>query len=255
MYHNMKGETMKAISGSVATVLLGLCMAGIAWADHESVSVTGKGEIKQKPDVAYVTVYIKGEGATMVDAAKEADQKVEEIKTAVQKKHKEIQSIEVSDVTVGEAQRQVWTPDQKEEPPHPEITRRIRFATAPDPAKAYELIDTAVGAGALMQIASSVHYSDDTRSIVVYALLNPASLEAKARKDAMAGARQEADSLAALVGKKIGGVLKIGHQDADFFSHAVRIMGRDPDLPTRYFSLNAKEVTVTCALSVTFELK
>jgi hypothetical protein len=243
-------NTIRKISGAV---LLLLCLAGIARADDNSVAVAGRGEVKAKPDVAYVSVYVKAEGAAMVDAAKEADQKVEELKTAL-KKHKEIQSIEVFDVTIGEAQRQVWTPDQKEEPPHPEINRRIRIATAPEPAKVYELIDTALAAGAVMQMSSSVHYSDDTRSIVVYGLLKARPLEAKAREAAMAEARSEAESLAALAGKKLGGVLRIGHQEP-YMNYASPFPGRESNLPTRYTSVNPKEVVVTCGLSVTFELK
>jgi hypothetical protein len=245
---------MSRIGKSIGTTLFAFCLACFARADDNSVAVAANGEIKAKPDVAYVTVYVKGEGAAMVDAAKEADQKVDEVKAAVQKAHKEIQSIEVSDVTVGEAQRQVWSSEQKEEPPHPEITRRIRMATAPEPAKVYELIDTALTAGALMQISSNVHYPNDGGSIVVYGLLKPEPLEAKAREAAMADARKEAESLAALAGKKLGGVTKIGYQES-YPSYTVQVVGAEPDAPTRYPSQNAKEVTVTCALSVTFELK
>jgi hypothetical protein len=249
---------MNTIGKIMGTMLFLLCLAGIARADDNRVGVTGKGEIKARPDVAYVTVYVKAEGAAMADAGKEADQKVDEVKTAIQKAHKEIQSIEVSEVTVGEAQRQVWTPTtagEREDSPHPEITRRIRIATVPKPAKIYELIDTALAAGALMQVPSSIHYPDDSRNIVVYGLLKPEPLEAKAREAAMADARKEAQSLAALAGKKVGGVVNIGRQESYSPSYVVRMMGRESDAPTRYSSLNAKEVTVTCGLSVTFELK
>ncbi len=246
---------MSTICKSSGAILFLLCLAGIACGDENSVSVAGRGEIKAPPDVAYVTVYVKAEGAAMVDAAKEADQKVEEVKTAL-KKRKEVRSIEICDVTIGEAAAQAYSPyQQKEEPPHPEIVRQVRLATAPEPAKVYELIDAALAAGAVMQVPSSIRYSGDTRSVVVYGLLRAEPMKAKAREEAMAAARNEARSLAALAGKHVGSVIKIGDQETYRPISTVRIMGREPDLPTRYFSLNAKEVTVDSALSVMFELK
>ena len=70
-----------------------------------------------------------------------------------------------------------------------------------------------------MQVASSVRYSDDTRSVVVYGLLRAEPMKAKAREVAMAAARDEARSLAALAGKNVGSVVKIGDQDVSSGLH------------------------------------
>jgi len=246
---------MKAIIRSVGAAVVGLCVAGSVVADDNTVTVTGKAELKQKPDVAYVTLYVKGDGILMVDAAKKADQKVEEIKKAVQDKFKGIQAIEVSDVAVGEAQRESWGPDRQDVTRRPEISRRLRITTAPNPAQVYDLVDTAIRAGALMQIPSNVRYSDDVRSVVVYGLLKSPQVEAQARESAMADARKEAQTLAGLAGKKLGAVVTIGCGGSFSAGFPIRVMGRETDYPTSYVGQNPNEITVSYTLSATFDLK
>lgn len=247
---------MKAISRNVAMAVTALLiMTGTIFADDNTVTVTGKAVLKHKPDVAYVTLYIKADGILMTDAAKKADQKVEEVKKAIQEKFKDIQSFEVSDVVVGEAQREYWGPDRKEDVPRPEIARRLRIATAPNPTQVYELIDTAIRAGALMQIPSSVRYSDDMRSVVVYGLVKSPELESQTREAAMADAKQRAQKLAALAGKKIGDVVNIGCSGSYPEGFPIRVMGREADFPTEHLATNPNEITISHTISVTFELK
>jgi uncharacterized protein YggE len=245
---------MRTISGIAGGVLLGLCVAAAAAAEEHSLTVLGRAELKQKPDVAFVTVFVKADALTMTDAAKEADQKVEEVKKAL-KKYKEIKGIEVSDAAVGETQRQFYSADQKEEGQHPEVVRRIRITTQPAPAQVYQIIDAAISAGAVMQIPSAIRYSDDTRTMVIYAVLKTAEVETQARRAALADAKQQAESLAAMAGKKLGGVVKIAIDNFSTSKYPVRIMGRESDFPTPYFGQNSKEVLIGCSFSVTFELK
>ncbi|HNR94416.1 MAG TPA: SIMPL domain-containing protein [Kiritimatiellia bacterium] len=246
---------MTAIGRCALAAAVGLCMITGTLADDNTVTVTGKAEIKKKPDVAYVTLYVKGEGILMVDAAKKADQKVEEIKMALQEQIKGILAVEVSDVAVGEAQREYWGPDRKEESPRPEITRRLRITISPDPVHVYELVDVAIRAGALMQIPSTVHYSGDVRSVVVYGLLDSSGVEAEARDAAMADARKEAQSLAALAGKSLGDVVKVGCGGTFPSGFPVHVMGRQADYPTAYVGQNPSEIAVNYSLSVSFDMR
>ena len=70
---------MKTISTTAGTLLAALCVTCAAGAEEKNVTVTLKVERKVKPDAAFVTLYVKADALTMVDAAKEADQKVEEV--------------------------------------------------------------------------------------------------------------------------------------------------------------------------------
>jgi uncharacterized protein YggE len=225
------------------------------FAEENTVTVTGKAKIKHKPDVAFVTLYIKADGILMSDAVKKADQKVEDVKEAIQDKFKNIKSFEVYDVSIGEAQREYFVPDRKEETSHPEIVRRIRIMIDPNPAQSYELIDIAIRAGALMEIPSRTRYSEDVRSNVVYGLLKSIDIEKKVSEAALADAKQKAQKLAALAGKKIGDVINIGCSGSCSYDFPIRIMGLEPDFPTEYIGMNSEEISISQSISVTYELK
>jgi uncharacterized protein YggE len=244
---------MKAIINVAGAVLLGIFMAGIARADDHGVTVVGKGEIKHKPDVAYVTLFVKGDALTLVDAAKEVDQKVNAVKKALEK-YKEIITIEVTDMSVGEFERQVVSPDEKQGY-HPEMARRIRISTLPDLTKIYPMIDTATSAGALLDVSSSMHYAGETERVVVYALLKSEKAEEEARRLALADAKRQAESLTAMAGKKIGGVVRIETNSDVASSISMQIMGQDADFSSAYYGQKSEAVAVGVYLTVTFELK
>jgi uncharacterized protein YggE len=246
---------MKKFGLYLLTMLLGLFLSCNSYAADNTVTVIGKAERKFKPDIAFVTLYIKADGILMTDAAKNADQKIDEVRKAIQEKFKSIKSFDVSDVSVGEAQRGYWGPDKKEERPHPEISRRIRITIEPNPIQAYELIDTAIRAGALMDIPSSTRYQGDVRSIVMYGLLKTKEIEIEVREAALANAKQEAQKLATLAGKKLGDVSTIGCSGSCSYDFPMRIMGFESDFPNEYITTNSKEINVRHNISVTYELK
>ena len=246
---------MKTIIKTAAVVLFGLCLAQIALAEADSVSVVGKAQLKQKPDVAFVTFYVKGTGDTMVNAAKEADEKVDEVKNGLLKKYKKFRAIEVSDAAVGEAQRNSTAPRRRTKARIQRLPIDCTSRPIPIP-RLYRMIDAAVNAGAVMQMPSTVRYPDDIRSIVVYGLLKSAPFEALARQSAMADARKQAEALAAVAGKHVGEVIRIGGEGSALPQRlSLRIMGAESDFPTPYYSQNPNEVVVSYTLSVTFELK
>jgi len=244
------------ILATVMAIALAASLASVpALAEDNTVTVTGKAEIKAKPDVAYVTLYVKADGILMVDAIKRADKKVEEINTAIHEKFQNVQSFDVVDVALGEKQREYWGPDRKDETPRPEVARRLRIALPPNPKQVYELVDVAIRNGALMQISSSVRYSEDIRSVVVYGLVKSAEFEENASQKAMADAKKKAQKMAALAEKSIGDVVKIGCTGIASFGIPMRVMGRPADFPTEHVGTNPNEVTISHAVSVTFELK
>jgi uncharacterized protein len=246
---------MKMITKAAGAMLLGIWLAGAALADENSVSVVGKGEVKVKPDAAFVTMYVKADALTMVDAAKQAGEKVDEVKKAL-KIYKEIKGIAVTDASMGELERQSVSPDDKEESQHPEVVRQLRITMRPDPVKVCQVIDTAISAGALMQSSSHISYGGDGETIVMYGVLKPADAEAQANQAALADARKRAESLAALVGKKVGGVMRIaGDASAAASPMTVLIDERESNAPAIYIGRSSEEIVVPGSLTVVFELK
>lgn len=220
-----------------------------------TISITGKAEEKVKPDTAYVTVYATAEGILMVDAVKKADNLVEEIKAAVRKEDTVVKSISVTDVSMGEETKEYWRSDQKQEAPHPQVVRRIRLTCKPIPGGIYQVIDNAIRAGALMQIPSRTSYSDDMRSVVIYGLEQYEEAVDRVRKAAIGNAKAEAEKLAILADKKVGDIVSIGVSGPSNWDMPMRVMGMPAQFPAKYIGANPNEITISCSVSVTFELK
>ncbi len=247
-------EKMK--TGVMIAVLGSMLVLSVRAADREhTVSVTGKAEVKVKPDAAYITLYARADGILMVDAVKKADKLVDEITTAITTETNIVKGVAVIDVGLGEKKTEVWRSDQKEEAPRPEVARRIQITCKPEPSRIYEVIDKGLRAGALMQIPSRTSYSDDIRSVVVYGLEQSSEVLERVRKAAMDDAKSQADKAAALAGKKAGGVLTIGCSGSTHWNIPMRVMGMKTDYPTEHIGTSPTEITLSHAVSVTYELK
>jgi len=242
-------------TGVMIAVLSSMLAFSAQAADREhTVSVTGKAEVKVKPDAAYITLYARADGILMVDAVKKADKLVEEITTAIKTETNIVKGVAVVDVALGEKKTEVWRSDQKDEASRPEVVRRIRITCKTEPAGIYEAIDKGLRAGALMQIPSRTSYSDDIRNVVVYGLEQSSEVVERVRKSAMDDAKSEADKSAALAGKKAGGVVTIGCAGSTQWSISMRVMGMQTDFPTEYIGTNPAEITLSRTVAVTYDL-
>lgn len=246
---------MKQLTITAIVLASALSLSTYAAEREHTISVTGKAEETVKPDVAYVTVYGQADGILMVDAVKKTDKLIDEITTAVNTESNTIRSITVTDVALGEKKTEYWRPDQKQESPRPQVSRRILITCEPNPEGIYEVIDKAIRAGALMQIPSRTSYSDDIRSVVVYGVEQSAEVIERVRKSAMANAKAEAEKTAKLAGKAVGEVVTIGCSQSSYFNFPMRVMGRKANFPTEYIGTNPKKITLSYAVSVSFELK
>jgi uncharacterized protein YggE len=246
---------MKQLTATAIVLASALSLSTYAAEREHTISVTGNAEETVKPDVAYVTVYGQADGILMVDAVKKADKLIDDITSAVNAESNTIKSITVTDVALGEKKTEYWRSDQQPESPRPEVARRILITCEPNPEGIYEVIDKAIRAGALMQIPSRTSYSDDIRSVVVYGLENSTAVIERVRKAAMLDARKEADKTAKLADKTVGDVVSIGCSGSSHFNFPMRVMGRQADFPAEHIGTNAKEITISHAMSVSFELK
>lgn len=246
-------RTTMFLTVAVLAFFLQLSHVGLAQ-EKNTITVTGTAKVEAKADIAYITLYIKADGILMVDAVKNAKQKVEQIQKALKEKHKEIKNIEVVDIEIGEKSTEYWSGEQKEEPPRPEVVKRMRITIAPDPALAHQVIDTGIRAGAIMQIPQSIYYSDEIRSVVLYGLLDASKREDEARKKALEDAEKNAKATAELVGKKIGDVVSVGCALGYAWPQPIRIMGCEADFPVKHFGVNPEKIEIAHSLTVTYEL-
>ena len=247
---------MKQLTVMIVALASALALSSYAAECEHTISVTGKADEKVKPDVAYVTVYAQADGILMVDAVKKGDKLVAEITSAIKTETNTVKNITVVDVTLGEKRTEYWRSDQKQESPRPQVARLIRITCEPKPDGIYEVIDKAIRAGALMQIPSRSSYSDDIRSVVVYGLEKSTEVVERARRSAMNDARAEAKKSAILAGKSVGDVITIGCTgSSSCWNFPMRVMGRKVDFPTEHVGTNPEKITISHAVSVTFEMK
>jgi uncharacterized protein YggE len=190
-------------------IIILLLSAGTVRAEEKTVTVIGKANLIYKPDVAFVTLFVLADGVLMSDEAKKANEKLQEIKKAFQENIKDMRSLEVADIVVGEVERMNWMSERRDMAPRPQIAKRIRITMEPNVKKIYDLVDKAIRAGALMQIPSSSFSSHDSRTLVGYGWINSNLAEKQAREAAMNSAKLEAGKLAAFADKTIGKVVRI----------------------------------------------
>jgi uncharacterized protein YggE len=238
----------------VIAVVFGTQTVGATEEARNTITVVGTGKVTRKPDVAYVTLYVKGDGILMTDAVQTAKGKTGEIEKALKEKYKEIKDLAVADIEIGEKRKEYWRSDEKDEIARPEVVKRLRITLPPNAQLAYEVIDTALRAGAIMQIPSSVHYSDEIRSVVLYGLVAFSESENQAKQKAMENAKDNAEKTAALVGEKAGDVVSVGCSSSSSWSHEIQIMRHEADLPTKYLGLDPHRIEVSHCVSVTYEL-
>lgn len=103
-----------------------------------TIRVIGNAAVERKPDICYVTLYVRADGILMVDAVKKADNKVAEIRKEIKEKHKNVKEIEVTEIGLGQKKRRYWSSEQEDESPRPEATKRLRIALPPDALLARE---------------------------------------------------------------------------------------------------------------------
>lgn len=220
-----------------------------------ALQVRGEAKKVVKPDIAYVTLYAQADGILMEDAVKKADKLVADITAAVKEQTTIIRKIDIEDFSLGETQSEMWRPNHSQEPPRPQVTKKIRLSCDPVPDKIYQIIDLAIRAGAVMHVASSIRYGDNSPSVVAYGAENVQDVLVQLEKAAIVDARSKADNLAHLAGKQVDDVVGMGCSNIGSFEQSMRIMGQLPDFPTKYLGINPKEIEIVYTISMSYSLK
>ena len=67
--------------------------------------MTGDVVLVRKPDVAYVSLFIRTDGLLLEDAVKEGESKVDQVQRTLRETYREIRNIHINDVYLGESNR------------------------------------------------------------------------------------------------------------------------------------------------------
>ena len=222
---------------------------------QNSVSVKGSAVVSAQPDTIYITLYVSGDGILSEDAAKNAGAKSDEIKNALTKAFPKLKQITAVPLKLGEKGSRMYRSDESAQSPRPEVVNRftitIDAASANDVPK---IIDTALRAGAVLQLLSSSQYAGDLGSVVRYGVADAKKLENDARSKALSDAKEKASELAKLSGRIVGEIISIGDEPSTVYDYD-GVRASRGKLPTKYVSFSNEPIEITSNLRVTFELK
>jgi len=218
------------------------------------VEVTGSVQETFAPDVAYVTVYVIGEGILSVDAARDASDRLEAVVKAISELQDQSPEVEVSDVSVGDKQSRVWSSQGQTESPRPQVTKRLLITIPPHAQSAYSIIDAAIRAGAMLELQSRTRFSGDMNSTVVYGLKDDSERTRDLRAKAFEEATQRAKELAELAGKTLGQVVSVKSCGDAQSSRRVYVSGRSQSFPVEHVGTDSKGIKLSASVSATFEL-
>lgn len=237
----------------IAVLSLGMMMSVAAQAACENtVSVSGASQLEKAPDIAYIVLYVKGDGILMTDAVKNAAQKADEVIKAIRLDRPQVLDVKSETSEIGEKRNQYYSSADKDESPRPQVVQRLMVSIPPIPSLAYEIIDAALRAGAVMSIPSSTHYSGELNSVVVYGVQNAKDVEEEAKKLAFEDAKKNAEASAALAGRKLGIVNSVNCQSVQGFSQQVYFSGRKAQFPTKYIGISPEKIEINGSVTVTY---
>ncbi len=236
----MKYKSIMVLA-AMALLAQGICSADCG---KNTVTVSGMGKVTVKPDVAYVTLYIKADGLLLADAVQKSKQKTDEIKKAITAKYSGAKEFVVKDSS--------WGSDS-DKLPQPQIMKRMRITLPPNPIVVYDVIDAAIRAGAAMSNPSS-HSFGEPDGVAVYGLLKSDEAEAQARTKALEDARGKAETLAALASKSLGEISSVCVNDSDFTSPYETIMEKGEAYPTKNLGIDPTEINIVSRIEFVFDL-
>jgi uncharacterized protein YggE len=219
------------------------------------ISVTGDVLVTPRPDVAFISLFVSGEGILMEDAVREITTKLNQVNQTLRDTYKEIRDIHIHDVFVGENRPGMGLPTHKTNSPRPEVVKSLLVTAPPRPELAMKIIDTAIRMGCLMQNPAAFPGPPISQATIMYGLANPAEAQQEATARAIADAKEKAWRIAKMIERKLGRVKGVSATDYLNSDNMFRPNRNSVLARARYLSASADEVQISAKVSVTFELE
>lgn len=210
----------------------------------ETISVSAMGKTQVVPNIAQITATIESKNLNLDVARQQNEQKVSQLVSQLKELGVEEKDIKTEYISGGpgyEVEIQIY-------PPIPRSNTSIMTTnlqiTIRNLDNADEVIKTLTENGATNLYGPNLTTADEDLE----------TAKSKAREDAVANAKQKAEELAKLSGRKIGKAVKI--QELGDFGYPVPIMARnEADLKSQASQIQPGQNEVTINLQVDFSLK
>ena len=241
------------IAGLMFTSVSLMAQYGLNAGNSETVFVTGKARAEKKADVAYLCFYVRADGMMTKDLYAQLQDYTGTVVKAIKEKGKEkIKSVQVELVKIGEADNRIINNRTKgAEKSILQANNQIFVTMGPSLEPANEIIDAAIGAGALLNMTPGYFGGGNmVNSSVVFGLEKSEDTENELMKKAFEDAKANAEKLAAVSGKKLGEISFIGNyggiissQFSNMKKYGAKYIGADPE-----------KINVEVGISVSFKL-
>lgn len=205
------------------------------------LTVTGQGEVKNKPDKADITVGVVTENKSSQVAAKDNAQASQRIHTALKKlgiAEKDIQTVNYS-VQPMMVYATPTEPQRKPQITGYRVYNQVRI-TVRDLPKMGEILDAATGAGS------------NTIEGIAFGLQEPQASEDSALDKAIREARRKADRMAMAAGVRIVGIYEIN--EGGNMRPFPLMMGRAADAAEANTPIASGELTISATVTIVYEL-
>lgn len=224
--------------------------------EKPTISVTADAISVRKPDVAYVSLYVRAEGILLEDAVREASGKAEDVLRALRVTcGADMKEVQLKDIHAGESKPALGIGRDRLNGSRPEVVKGILVVLAPKPDLAVRTVDMACRMGCLMaNPGGGLAAGPGTQTVILYGLVDPGEVEHEATALAIAEARKRALAIATRMEKRLGPVRSINttvfHNPEDFMRR-----NRTPLLSRgSYLSVSPEQVEVPAKVSMSFEL-
>jgi uncharacterized protein YggE len=214
-----------------------------------TLSVRASAEITRDPDRAFVTLYVRSEGLLMSDAARNANDRAQEMVKLLRGQFPAIESLDVSIQKYGEKER--GYSDDKSAPGRPEVLLLLLVELPVDKNLIIAVIDLALRNNLMIQSPNS-RSSLEKVSSVIYSVDDPEASD-EAILAALEQARLKADRIASRLGKRI---IQLSGVTSSWEYNSWRTHRNEElalALGTRNCSTDPNGVTITATVNADFE--
>jgi uncharacterized protein YggE len=219
------------------------------------ITATGDAVLTRKPDVAYLTLYVRAEGILLEDAVRDAASKTDQVLRGLRDTYgADIKDIQVKDVHTGEGKPVLGLGGRdKSNPPRPEVVKGLLVVLAARQELAVKIVDAACRMGCLMTNPVGTPGFGGVQSVILYGLAEPEKAEQEAMALAVAEAKGKASRIATMLEKRLGAVRHISamviHSPEEFARRrSTPLLGRES-----YLSASPEQVDVPGKVAVGFE--
>lgn len=220
----------------------------------DTITVYGRGEVSRAPDIAQMTLGVEITAASVQDATRLANERMNGVLAALEKAGVEAKDIQTRNLHIGFERTYPPPPPRPASPDAPtdaaaekpagfyRVTNMVEVKVR-DLGKVGPILDSAVAAGA------NAAYG------IAFGIEEPEALEAEARAKAVENARTQAEQLARAAGHSLGEVVAM---TAEYSGGPVRPMMMAKVAMAEYDAgtpISAGEVSVSAQVQVVYRIK